>query len=585
MARKVTEQERKFADEIFRLRSISDLDGAVAECDRALEYFGQFNFFHKIKGDLLYEKKDFDRALDSYLVFLERIKDEPEYFTNFSKFFLKLNRVKRMNRAVFERLAQMAVRDDYTYSLCKGILKLILDTYVMPPEVKQAVWRGQQTVSYDTVKADHAAMEKRGKCEEIVYLCRVIEKECTRSQDSVNVYLLKHLERNRLYEQALEWVKRMLDYSRDWVVAATLFRLCRESDDYGEARVYLQSHDIIHKEEFNIQYELVLYFDAVGDVGRRNNALDCIERLSENRIPICRALFKLYVRFDMLDRAQNIRQKITEYERNGNTRRKTFEARAAEREAQTIVWERLRTLVSEQEHNRQLLAMSELMKGFSHELGQPITNIRYAVQFFYMRRKKEQRAVGEEEQELLDGVLRQTERVGKLLNRFSLIFSSKSEKAYFNVYQAVRTVFDELSSRLANEEIVFTLEGTESARIYGEELQFSQIFYNLVINSIYAIKKKGSQGKIEVVLSHRPGLLKIIFTDNGTGIPKELQRKIFEPFFSTKKRETEEGGEGLGLFIVWNILKLFNGSIYVDGAYEEGARFVIEIQSEEQEHV
>ena len=44
-------------------------------------------------------------------------------------------------------------------------------------------------------------------------------------------------------------------------------------------------------------------------------------------------------------------------------------------------------------------------------------------------------------------------------------------------------------------------------------------------------------------------------------------------------------GEGLGLFIVWNILKLFNGSIYVDGAYEEGARFVIEIQSEEQEHV
>lgn len=201
MARKVTEQERKFADEIFRLRSISDLDGAVAECDR--------------------------------------------------------------------------------------------------------------------VKADHAATEKRGKCEEIVYLCHIIEKECTSSQDSVNVYLLKHLERNRLYEQALGWVKRMLDYSRDWVVAATLFRLCRESDDYGEA--------------------------------------------------------------------------------------------------QTIIWE------------------------------------------------------------LLDGVLRQTERVGKLLSRFSLIFSSKSEKTYFNVYQAVRTVFDELSSRLANEEIAFTLEGTESARIYGEELQFSQI--------------------------------------------------------------------------------------------------------------
>ncbi len=52
MARKISEQERKFSDEIFRLRSMNDLDGAILECDKALEYFGQFNFFHKIKGHL-----------------------------------------------------------------------------------------------------------------------------------------------------------------------------------------------------------------------------------------------------------------------------------------------------------------------------------------------------------------------------------------------------------------------------------------------------------------------------------------------------------------------------------------------------
>ncbi len=564
---------------------MNDLDGAILECDKALEYFGQFNFFHKIKGDLLYEKRDFDGALDSYLAFLERIKGEPEYFTNFSRFFLKLHHVKKIQRNVYERLAKIVVQEDYTYILCKGILKLILDTYEMPCPVKQAVQRGQQLISYDTVKADHASMEKSGKCEEIVYLCHVIEKECTRSQDSVNIYLLKRLEQNRLYEQALVWVKRILDYSKDWVVVATLFRLCRESDDYSEAQIYLQNHDIVKKEEFNVQYELVLYFDAIGDEERRNNALNCIERLSENKIPICRALFKFYVRFDMLDRAQNIQRNIEKYSQNIKSKEGALKARKAQRETQTIVWERLRTLVGEQEHNRQLLAMSELMKGFSHELGQPITNIRYAIQLFYMRRKKDQKTVGAEEQELLDGVLRQTERVGKLLNRFSLIFSSKSEKSYFNVHQAICTVFDELSSRLNNEDIGFTLTGDESTRIYGEELQFSQIFYNLVINSIYAIKKRGNQGKIEVGLNKGPGYLKIFFTDNGTGIPRELQRKIFEPFFSTKKRETEEGGEGLGLFIVWNILKLFNGKIYVDESYKDGARFVIEIQLEEQEHV
>lgn len=585
MARKITEQERKFSEEIFRRRSLNDLDGAILECDRALEYFNQFHFFHKMKGDLLYEKRDYDGALDSYLLFLERIKDEPEYFTNFSKFFLKLSRKRKIDQTVFERLAKIVVQEDYPYGLRKGILKLILDTYEMPHAVKQAVQRGQQTVSCDTVKADYVSMGKKGKCEEIVYLCHVTERKCTRSQDSINIYLLKQLEKNRLYEPALEWVKKILDYSKNWVMVATLFRLCRESNDYHEAQAYLQNHDIINKEEFNVQYELVLYFDAIGDEKRRNKALDCMERLSENRIPICRALFKLYVRFDMLDQAENVQRNMERYSQNIKSKESALKARKVQRETQTIVWERLRILVSEQEHNRQLLAMSELMKGFSHELGQPVTNIRYAIQYFYMNRRKKQKSVGEEEQELLDGVLRQTERIGKLLNRFSLIFSSKSEKSYFNVYQAVRTVFDELGSRLANEGIAFTLGGDENIRIYGEELQFSQIFYNLVINSIYAIKKSESQGKIDVTLNKCPGYLEILFTDNGIGIPKELQRKIFEPFFSTKKGETEEGGEGLGLFIVWNILKLFKGKISVDESYDDGARFVIEIQLEEQEHV
>ena len=153
------------------------------------------------------------------------------------------------------------------------------------------------------------------------------------------------------------------------------------------------------------------------------------------------------------------------------------------------------------------------------------------------------------------------------------------------VYNAVSTTFDEMGSRLANEGIRFSVNGDRDARIYGEELQFSQVFYNLIINSIYAVKKSGRQGKIDVMIRSRGGYLEITFTDNGTGIPAELQRKIFEPFYSTKKRETEEGGEGLGLFIVWNILKLFNGRIYVEGNYKKGARFVIEIHLEENKNV
>lgn len=47
----------------------------------------------------------------------------------------------------------------------------------------------------------------------------------------------------------------------------------------------------------------------------------------------------------------------------------------------------------------------------------------------------------------------------------------------------------------------------------------------------------------------------------------------------------EEGGEGLGLFIVWNILKIFSGKIYVDEQYPYGAGFIIEIGIKEKRNV
>ena len=121
--------------------------------------------------------------------------------------------------------------------------------------------------------------------------------------------------------------------------------------------------------------------------------------------------------------------------------------------------------------------------------------------------------------------------------------------------------------------------------LYGETIQFSQIFYNLIINSIYAIDKKKCDGIIEVEIEKIEQILFIRFWDNGIGIPREIQRKIFDPFYSTKRKEVEEGGEGLGLYIVWNILKMFKGKIFVDSEYADGAKFIMQIVMEEEESV
>ena len=85
----------------------------------------------------------------------------------------------------------------------------------------------------------------------------------------------------------------------------------------------------------------------------------------------------------------------------------------------------------------------------------------------------------------------------------------------------------------------------------------------------------GSNGKITVDIVSQNENVRIHFADNGPGIPVENHQKIFEPFFSTKDPTSGNGGEGLGLFIVWNILKMFNGSIQIDKKYRYGAKFII----------
>ena len=202
-----------------------------------------------------------------------------------------------------------------------------------------------------------------------------------------------------------------------------------------------------------------------------------------------------------------------------------------------------------------------------------------------MKQEKKKALISLEEKELLDGIISQTSRVGKLLNRFAPIVSSKNQKQYFKVYDEIKTIFEELSLRLSGEEIEYSVAGNKDVCLYGETVQFSQVFYNLIINAIYAIKKKEDKGKINVVIQREGEDLFIYFSDNGIGIPKQIQRKIFDPFYSTKRGESEEGGEGLGLYIVWNILKMFNGTISVDPNYTDGARFVIELRMEEERNV
>jgi two-component system sensor histidine kinase FlrB len=93
---------------------------------------------------------------------------------------------------------------------------------------------------------------------------------------------------------------------------------------------------------------------------------------------------------------------------------------------------------------------------------------------------------------------------------------------------------------------------------------------NLVDNALQA-KGRGCQLTLALLLGEERSC-DIVLTDNGPGIPQELQERVFEPFFTNRAN-----GTGLGLAVVQAIAKAHEGAVWVDSQPGEGCRFSLRL--------
>lgn len=98
--------------------------------------------------------------------------------------------------------------------------------------------------------------------------------------------------------------------------------------------------------------------------------------------------------------------------------------------------------------------------------------------------------------------------------------------------------------------------------------RFQQVFFNLFRNAIEAMPRGG---KVKVVFKKRGSLVRVLIADQGVGIPRRNQSKLFRPFFTTKPR-----GTGLGLTIVRSILQAHHGRIWVGSNRPRGVKITLE---------
>lgn len=216
--------------------------------------------------------------------------------------------------------------------------------------------------------------------------------------------------------------------------------------------------------------------------------------------------------------------------------------------------------------SEKLAAIGSLAAGVAHEINNPAAIMRGNVEILLMEIPP-----GADGREEAEEILRQTERVSLITgNLLAFAREQAIHPAPVSVVELIEEILAQVSHQapLAGVRIERRLPA-DLPPVLGDGERLRQVFTNIVLNAVQAMDGHGElilEGKSEA------GCVVIGVRDSGCGIPPELREKIFNPFFTTKKR-----GTGLGLSISYGIVKAHGGDIAVESAEGQGSRFLIRL--------
>jgi signal transduction histidine kinase len=138
-----------------------------------------------------------------------------------------------------------------------------------------------------------------------------------------------------------------------------------------------------------------------------------------------------------------------------------------------------------------------------------------------------------------------------------------------DLLEQIKTTF-ELFKNSENISFRIACPQDEKVLIYADKEQINSIFSNLIKNGIQSILP-GNEGIIKVSIGKASDKIVVSVSDNGTGIPESLRKKMFTPNFTTKS-----SGAGLGLSIAKRYVENAGGKIWFESETDKGSVFFIE---------
>jgi signal transduction histidine kinase len=176
--------------------------------------------------------------------------------------------------------------------------------------------------------------------------------------------------------------------------------------------------------------------------------------------------------------------------------------------------------------------------------------------------------------DLLRKVEKQTFRAASIVNNLlEFARNRRQEHRPLPLARVVNDALESLDDRLRKAPVAVCWDPpADSPRVVGGEDELQQVFVNLIGNALDALGPRG--GRLELAVSSLGDKVVAVVGDDGPGIPRGEQERIFQPFYSTK---LASGGTGLGLSISYQIVRRHGGDLRVESEPGSGSRFVVEL--------